>query len=166
MKTLILLRHAKAELAGPSVRDINRVLTAQGEKDALAMAGYLRGLGIGPQVILTSPALRAKITAAIFADCLKLSGESVLCDKSLYCADIAALYNAVWGLDNSVSKAVIVGHNPGLSLFLAELCQNARDDLPSCGLAVIKINKNEWSMIKNNSGNLTNLQFPAGLVKL
>ena len=69
MKTLILIRHAHA-LSGWEAHvttDAQRPLSEQGLQKAAATAQKLAALNVRPQVILTSPLLRAVQTAEIVA---------------------------------------------------------------------------------------------------
>src|SRR5690625_138924 len=60
MPTLVLLRHAKAEAAGPS--DFERKLSAPGRSQARRVAAHLAAAGLVPDVVLCSAALRARQT--------------------------------------------------------------------------------------------------------
>ena len=63
--TLYLVRHAIAQVADPGMRDADRRLTAQGRQRMRRAARGLRSLGIVPDMVLSSPLLRAAETAAI-----------------------------------------------------------------------------------------------------
>ena len=71
MKKLLLIRHAKAE-KDITVKDIDRPLKYIGIQDATFMAERLKERSLIPQILITSPALRTKTTAEIFADHLLL----------------------------------------------------------------------------------------------
>lgn len=61
--TLFLMRHGIAEDAGPGVSDAERALTTAGGRKVARSAVGLRRLGARPEIILTSPLLRARQTA-------------------------------------------------------------------------------------------------------
>jgi phosphohistidine phosphatase len=71
--------------------------------------------------MVTSPALRAKTTAAIFAKELGLESPREL--QELYLASAATLLAAVQAFPKSVKSAMVVGHNPGLSLLADDLAE-------------------------------------------
>ena len=106
---LIVMRHAKSDWAeqGP---DIERELNRRGRDDALRMGQYLQGLDITPSCIKTSPARRAAQTAEIIAEAL--GGLPIVCEPSLYLADLNELIIAVRRPPNRCW--VLIGHNPGL----------------------------------------------------
>lgn len=61
-KTLYIARHAKSSWKDMSLSDFERPLNARGKRDAPFMANLLKGKGIHPELILSSPAKRAKKT--------------------------------------------------------------------------------------------------------
>ena len=60
MKTLLILRHAKAVPKNPSLSDHDRPLDKIGEDDALHMGKLIKDKDIIPSFIISSTALRAK----------------------------------------------------------------------------------------------------------
>ena len=63
MKTLYLIRHAKSDSFYPSQVDFKRGLSEKGEQDIKKVWKYLKGQHIYPDLVLSSPAQRAKLTA-------------------------------------------------------------------------------------------------------
>ena len=62
-RTLVLLRHAKAEAAGSDAPDdAERPLTARGHADAAAAGAWLARHGLLPDVVICSPARRTRQT--------------------------------------------------------------------------------------------------------
>src|SRR2546423_9938894 len=83
MKTVLILRHAKAVPKDLSLSDHDRPLDKLGEDDALRMGKLIKDKGIIPSFIISSTALRAKTTAELVAKGCSYQGEIVL-DSSLY----------------------------------------------------------------------------------
>ncbi|WP_434742325.1 SixA phosphatase family protein [Micromonospora sp. SH-82] len=67
-RTLVLLRHAKAETPGEEILDVDRPLVARGRAAAVAVGTWLDRYGLRPDVVLCSPALRTRQTWAGVAD--------------------------------------------------------------------------------------------------
>ena len=67
-KTLYLIRHAKSSWDDHDLSDFQRTLNNRGLKDAPLIVKFLKGNNIVPDLIITSPAVRALSTAEIFAD--------------------------------------------------------------------------------------------------
>ena len=59
MKTLILVRHAKSDWNDPFLSDFERTLNSRGMQDAPEMAKRFMNRGVMPELIITSPAVRA-----------------------------------------------------------------------------------------------------------
>jgi phosphohistidine phosphatase len=66
IKTLILIRHSKAENRKHAAIDIDRPLTEEVKVDSYKMANFLLKSGIKPDLILSSSATRASQTSEIF----------------------------------------------------------------------------------------------------
>jgi phosphohistidine phosphatase len=67
MKTLILVRHAKSSRDAPAMPDKDRPLNDRGKRDAPNMGERLAKRDVKPDLILSSPAMRALTTAEIIA---------------------------------------------------------------------------------------------------
>ncbi|MDP8567992.1 SixA phosphatase family protein [Methylophilus aquaticus] len=68
VRNLILWRHAEAEVLQHGQRDMDRVLTAKGHKQAKQMAGWLKRYLPKSTYVLVSPAQRTLETAAYWGD--------------------------------------------------------------------------------------------------
>jgi phosphohistidine phosphatase len=90
MLTLCLLRHAKSSWDDASIQDFDRPLAPRGEEAAPRMAAYMAAQGLQPELILCSPAVRARQTLALVMP--RLAGEpSVEFEEGLYLASSSAL---------------------------------------------------------------------------
>ncbi len=112
---LILWRHADAE---DGADDMARRLTPKGEKQAAAMAQWLRAHLPGRYTLLASPAVRAQQTASAFA--------APITERSLAPgASVAAIVKAV---EKYRGVVIVVGHQPDLGRAAAQLVANARTE--------------------------------------
>lgn len=109
---LILMRHAKSSWDESGVPDFDRALTARGAKAAPAMARWLTQQAVFPELVLTSPAQRARSTAALVKAVLEESRPVRLdTDRRIYEADLAQLLDVL--RDQQALSLLLVGHNPG-----------------------------------------------------
>jgi len=150
MKTLILIRHAKA-VSEIGSSDFERPLKHSGIKDAEFMAERLKAHGHNPQHLVTSPALRTGTTANIFTEHLELAKAQE--DKRIYEATVKTLLQVINELPNEYQSIAIVGHNPGMGQILYYLTGSVHD-VPTCAVAVINFDFDDWQMISENTGNL------------
>jgi phosphohistidine phosphatase len=114
---LLIVRHAIAAEAGPGGRDEDRPLTAEGEDKFRAAARGLRAILDPPDVLLTSPWLRAFRTAEIVGEVFGVAPKKT---AALAAGDFAALA-AVVDRHRDKGLVAVVGHEPWLSALLARL---------------------------------------------
>ncbi len=150
MKTLLLIRHAKAE-QGSSYDDFHRPLKTRGIDDATNMAGRLKSKGIIPQAMVSSPAMRTLSTAEVFSH--QLSTGGIKTNNAIYEASDATLLNIITELPDEYDFIALVGHNPGISQILHYLSGEYRD-VPTCAVALLEFELNSWKEITRDSGKL------------
>ena len=151
MKTLLLVRHAKAE-QGSSYNDFERPLKPRGLEDAEMVSQSLRNKHVVPQMIVSSPALRALSTAQIFAEQLGVTNFST--DKAIYEASDSTLLKIINHLPDEHTFIALVGHNPGFEQILSYLTGEYKT-LPTCAVSLVTFDVESWAEIINTSGTLT-----------
>ena len=116
MMDLILWRHAEAEEPDDGSDDLNRALTARGEKQAARMAAWLdRQLPEGLRV-LASPSRRTEQTASALGRKFKMRAELL---PGASPPDLLEL--AQW--PRARGTVLIVGHQPVLGQTIAQLLE-------------------------------------------
>ena len=111
MYDLIIFRHGEAQERGRGA-DETRALTGPGKAEVRRVARGLKRLGVNPELILTSPLVRAEETAQIAADILKPEAGLRICDALSPGGTHAALFKELSSL--SRSRILLVGHQPDL----------------------------------------------------
>ena len=145
IKTLLLVRHAKSSWDNIAVSDFDRTLNDRGKKDAPVMAKRLANKNIPIDSIISSPAKRAKKTAACFAEEYGIDEKEIIYRPELYAAPPMVFYNVVRQIDNSLNHVAIFSHNPGITEFANSLTGFRIDDMPTCSIFGIKIAINDWN---------------------
>ena len=159
-KVLYLLRHAKSSWKDPHLADHDRPLNKRGTRDAPEMARRLAGRTDPPQRIVTSSARRALTTAEVMAEVLALDHHAVDVDPRLYGAGPGMLLEVVHGLDDATARAMIVGHNPGVTDFVNGLAGASIDNVPTCGVAVLQCGAPTWRDVAFGTVTLMTFDFP------
>jgi phosphohistidine phosphatase len=118
-RTLVLLRHAKAETPG-ELPDFERRLTDRGRSDAGAAGAWLAAEGFGPDLVLCSPATRTRQTWHAVAVALgqadpAAAAPDVRYEDGLYAGGRTEVVDLLRGLPDSVGTVLVVGHNPTIS---------------------------------------------------
>jgi phosphohistidine phosphatase len=134
---LYLVRHAEAIERSGATPDASRYLTPKGRTAFRKIARRAREAGIAPEVIFTSPLLRAVQTAEILAERLKHEGPVVVANELSPGFDDRALRSLLAGAGN-LAEAAFVGHEPDLG-DLAALLLSLRGDFPLRKGAVVAL---------------------------
>ncbi len=142
MKILLILRHAKSSWKNPGLADINRPLNKRGKRDAPRIGMLLREQDLVPDIILSSPAVRARKTA--LAVSMESGAESdIEIHDDFYPGDPYSFLESLTAMSDQINKALIVAHNPGLEAFLDVLTgESAR--MPTSALAHISLPIDTW----------------------
>lgn len=171
MKTLLLLRHAKSSWDDPSLDDFDRPLAARGEQAAPLMANYLKQKGLRPDLVLLSPAARARQTWDLVARSLG-DGIEVKQLQGLYLGAPSRLLDAVRRAPDEAACVMLVGHNPGmehLAMVLAGSSSKPKalaklyDKFPTAALAELTFEAESWKELARGTGRLKRLVRPREL---
>jgi len=158
MKKLLLVRHAKAE-KDTGGKDFDRPLKYIGMQDAGFMADRLKEKLMVPEYIVTSPALRARTTAEIFADHLGLPVPAT--NKSIFEASEKTLLKIINDLPDQYNFVALVGHNPGIAYILQYLT-GAAMEVHTSAVALIDFETDDWASISKGLGTLAYFSWPNG----
>ena len=162
MKTLLVLRHAKSSRNDPTLDDHERPLNKRGQRDAPRMGELVREYGLIPDVVISSDALRARLTAEAVAEAARYAGE-ILLDPRLYMACPADILSLLPMVRENAETVMIVGHNPGLEKLVEQLT-GERQDLPTATLVQIGLPIDHWRDLKlSTRGTLVGLWGPEEL---
>lgn len=144
-RTLVLVRHAKA--AHPeNVADLERPLDPRGHADAGAAGAWLAAQRLLPDVVLCSPARRARQTWHSLAVALgeEATHTTVGYSPVVYRASSGEeLLDLLRTAAPEAAALMLVGHNPTLSMLSSLLDPTAGETLRTCGIAVHRI-PGEW----------------------
>lgn len=159
MRTLLVLRHAKSSWSESGLDDHLRPLNDRGERDAPRVGERLLQQRLRPDLIISSDAVRARMTAEASAKAAGYAGEIRL-DHSLYLAapdDILAVLRTA---DEKAGIVMVVGHNPGLEALIGQLA-GEQAHLPTATLAQIVLSIDRWrDLDETTSGRLVDIWRP------
>lgn len=110
MKDLLMIRHSKTEMMADS--DMERELTEQGMASAVTLGRMFNESGISADMIVSSPAARAKKTAQLIARGIRYQESAIVTEDILYHATPEEIVSFVKHFDKDVKSLIIVGHNP------------------------------------------------------
>lgn len=163
MKRLLLVRHAKSSWDDPDLADFDRPLNDRGNRDAPRMGKRLKEKNIHPDIVLTSPAVRALKTCQIITGILGFAEKKIKTDRSLYHASSEQILRTLQTLSDLPDHEEVVmlfGHNPGLTDFANELLNENIDNIPTCGVVSCKLQVDRWKDLDWGNGSLEFFDFP------
>jgi len=160
MKTLYLIRHAKSSWKDIDLKDYERPLNKRGLRDAPFMASLLQQDNILPELIISSPAIRAYNTAIIFAEIMGYDIKKIEQHKRLYEADIDDFVNVISPINDEIKTLFIFSHNPGITLFNNWLADKRIDNIPTTGIVRLELKIKKWENISFDCGKLITFDFP------
>jgi phosphohistidine phosphatase len=146
MKTLLILRHGKAEPRNFDESDFDRKLANSGRLQA-AMTGNVIAAREGtPDLIYASSAPRAWETASIVAEKISYPPENIRTDSELYMASSLWLCHLLGNIGDEIKSCILVGHNPGLTELINHFGVRL-DHLPTASVAAFQFKVDSWKEI-------------------
>ena len=160
MLTLFLCRHAKSSWDEPGLSDKDRPLNARGKNDAPMMGRMLENREENPDLIISSPAERAFMTAKLISDELGYRQKDIIVDNRIYMAGIDDFIEVLKECRNKDKTIMIFSHNYGITDFANYICSSRIDNIPTCGIVKIKFEFSNWEKIKKEKGKLEYFIYP------
>lgn len=145
-RTLVMIRHAKSSWANPLQSDYERPLNDRGEQDAPMMGERLKKKNIIPDLIIASTAKRAKQTAKKIAKAIGYDEDKIQWQEKLYHCIPSVFEEVIYEIDDKITTAFIVAHNPGITSFVNELDADfSVDNMPTCAIAGARFDADGWN---------------------
>ena len=163
MKILYLLRHAKSSWDDPARSDFQRPLNPRGNRTAPFMGELMKKRKLRAEIIVSSPAERAKETAVLVKEAADMQVEIVF-DRRIYEASANRLRKVTSELKNGYASAMLVGHNPGIEGFVYNLTGRS-EPMPTAALAIIELAIDNWSDLVDNCGQVVSVIRPKDEMK-
>lgn len=166
-RELLILRHGKSDW-GTGVVDFERPLKRKGKRGAQRIGAWLWQNDLRPELVISSPAVRAISTAHKCCKSMGMSTRFVREDQRIYEASLGELLAVLADSPGRHSRVMLVGHNPGLEellLYLAGAEIPIADDgklLPTSSLARLTMPE-EWSLLHSGCASLERIIRPRAL---
>jgi phosphohistidine phosphatase len=161
-RTLLIVRHAKAEDGGIFGRDHERDLTSDGIMAAARMGRTLRERDIKPDHIVSSTANRARDTAKVMAEQLGYEADQIQLDPHLFDGGPRAYMAAVNTLPDTCQTAMVVGHNPDVSYFSEFLTHESVGSMNKGAVVAIRFENVRWAEVSGRTGSIQFQLSPKG----
>ena len=160
MKQIYLIRHAKSSWSQPDLSDYDRPLNKRGKKNGPVMAERFLARGIIPQLIVSSPAVRARKTARYMAKGTGLNKKDIVYDRGLYFSGFSYFLEIIEKLLKDIDILFIVGHNPTVTDLAEYLTGEYFSNVPTCGVVGIEYRDRKGFETISGAGSLLLFDFP------
>jgi len=160
MKHLFLARHSKSSHEIANITDIDRPLSQRGYDDAYKIADKITKMDIVPEIIFSSPAIRAFTTARIYADILNLKEDKLKLHPNIYFDEETFLIDLIPSLSNNTNNIMITGHNPGIHMLAENFTGKRYPKIPTSAVLCLQFKINSWQELNNTKAKLIYFEYP------
>lgn len=168
MLRLLLLRHAKSSWTDPGRDDRDRPLSSRGIEAAPAMGAFMRKKELIPDLVLCSPARRARDTWKLVSEGLNAAPRLVIEEAIYDFGNGGRLLEALRHKANGAKSVLVIGHNPSLERLALRLIGKGDHSLkeriakkyPTGALTVLEFKASDWKTIKDAEGQLVSFTRP------
>lgn len=161
MKTLLLMRHAKASPSTAAVEDFDRPLLEEGRVTAARVGSFLKHEKFTVDKAICSPAARARETIKSVLEAAEISLK-VRVDQRLYEGGPLNLLEVLSEVEDNLRTALLVGHNPVLEQVVQQLTGESVH-LSAGALTHVELNIEKWSEIHAAKHKLCRVVRPQAL---
>jgi phosphohistidine phosphatase len=160
VKRLYLIRHAKSSWSNPDLDDFARPLNKRGKEDCPEMAARLARAGIRPDLIVASPARRAKKTAIYMAKGTGYNKNNICYYDELYLGSLSYHLQLIDELLSNVDVLFLVGHNQTITELGEHLTGRHLGNVPTCGIVAVEYPGQDGFTAEAGAGRLLFFDFP------
>jgi phosphohistidine phosphatase len=160
MKKIYLIRHAKSSWKEAGLSDFDRTLNKRGKRDVEFMAKRLKSFGVLPDLIISSPAKRAKTTAKEIAKIIGYDKDKIEYIDSLYESSYQTYRYILDSLSSQIDSVFIVAHNPTITEVGEILSGAILTNMPTCSIVCIEFDVDDFKKIKEGEGKIIFFDYP------
>tara|TARA_A100001011_G_C14233903_1_gene810104 strand:- start:842 stop:1369 length:528 start_codon:yes stop_codon:yes gene_type:complete len=155
VRKFFLLRHCEANQNEENIDDLEKKLSANGNRDAILIKKWFLSNNLNLDKVYTSSATRAVESTNLIFDKQKEKVEEL---NSLYLCNRNDIIELLRSSNDDTFDIALVGHEPSVSETLRFLVGTTRPDLvnisklsfPPGGMGILYFNIKRWSEIEEN----------------
>ncbi len=156
MRKIYFIRHAKSDWKKPYKSDFERGLNQRGKEDTKKMAHRLKSYGVMPDIVVSSPAKRAKKTAQKITKILGF--KDIIYDMNLYENSYEKYLKVIEKIPAKYENIFIFGHNFTITQVCENLTKAMIGNMPTCSIVCIEFGN--FMELKNQKAKLLFFDFP------
>ncbi len=100
-----------------------------------------------PDLVISSPATRALVTAEVIAEEIGYPLEEIVVDERIYGAGVPELIRVIQSFDDALDHVMYFGHNPSLTELVNCLSPHYIDNVPTCGIVELTFDTEIWANV-------------------
>lgn len=158
MKKIYFIRHAKSSWKDTTLADFDRGLNKRGKENVEFMANRLKKYGVLPDIIISSPAKRAKKTALKIAQ--TIGYENIKFEPKLYECTSKTFLEVIHSIENEKNSAFIVAHNPTITEITEALSGAIIGNIPTCAIVCVSFDVENFKEIGQTKGSVEFFDYP------
>jgi len=163
MKQLHIARHGKSSWDTGGIADIDRPLNERGVATAYLMAQRLSDRGVIPDLMISSPAVRALSTTLIFLRVMKLPASILQINESFYMGNVDELVQIIRSTDDRFSSLMLFGHNPAFTVLANRFLIHGIENIPTAGIVSLSFPALKWKEIDRTKPDEEVFDYPKHL---
>ena len=160
MKTLYLMRHAKASWEEPGVSDTDRPLVQKGIKKTNTIVDFLLKRETSIDLMISSPAVRAYETAKIVAAGLNYPINKIKTDRKIYDGYYDRILDIIYGTSNDLNSVMIFGHNPTITNLANLFLHPGMENMSTSCVVCLSFDTDKWESIPSCEAMQEFIVFP------
>jgi phosphohistidine phosphatase len=162
-RELLILRHGHAK-DDTGRGDFHRDLKDKGKRNAQRIGVWLAQNDALPDLVISSPAIRAKQTAEKSVKSSGLNVSVIQLEDTLYDASAKAVMKVIHACPSEVQRLMIVGHNPSLFSIISKL---SREDISMTPATLVRFSLDcEWDALSRHYCQLDDVVVASDLPEL
>ena len=161
MKTLLIVRHAKSSWKDESLADRDRPLNKRGTANAPEMGKRLLRRKLVPDMIISSLARRALLTARAMAAEFRFPVDDIVVEENLYGCGPQDIFDTVALISPGHNVAMVVSHNPAVTELANVVSRAAIENVPTCGVLTLRAGR--WNEMAD--AELVDFDYPKRIME-
>lgn len=162
MKSVVFIRHAKSSWKFPELSDLERPLNDRGKRDVENVGQLFKNEGFKPDLIISSPAKRAKSTAKGLAMHCGYQKEIVV-NENLYFKGNSAIIRQIQQLSETIESVWLVFHNPDINDIAINHLNVEETNIPTLGCVFTKSIAASWQSWSYTNTDVVSIVKPKNL---
>ena len=129
------------------------------------MGKILQEKGVLPQLLISSPALRAYTTAKEIAKSITYPEENIRIQDSIYEANPETMLRLIQDLDDNYQSVMLFGHNPTFTELANLFSEVYIENIPTCGILCVLFDVSTWSAATPQTAQVLWFDYPKRYTK-